>query len=118
MDGIFEFEKWKKEMKKGLVEMCILALLNSKEMYGYEISKELGRLSNGVLSIEEGTLYPLLRRLEMKKLIKGEWKIIEGKARKYYRILSLGREVLKDMAKFWSSLIDSVNKIFERGGLL
>ena len=113
MSVFFEFDKWKKEIKKGLIEMCILALLKNKRMYGYEISKALSRISKGILSIDDGTLYPLLRRLESKKLILGEWSFIQGKARKYYRLQSLGIEVLKDMEDFWIQITESVNLILQ-----
>nr|MDO8044152.1 PadR family transcriptional regulator [Candidatus Baldrarchaeota archaeon] len=111
MDGVFEVEKWKKEIRRGVIEMCILSLLSTKEMYGYEISKMLTKLSDGILSVEEGTLYPLLRRLEEKRYIKGEWRFKEGKARKYYNILPLGLEVLNQMKAFWLKLVNAVDTI-------
>jgi len=111
MNGFFEAENWKKEIRRGVIEMCILSLLSSKEMYGYEISKMLNKLSNGILGVEEGTLYPLLRRLESKKYIKGEWRIKEGKARKYYKILPLGIEVLNQMKAFWLKLVNAVDMV-------
>ena len=111
MNGVLEFETWKTEIRRGIIEMCILSLLGTREMYGYEISKTLSEISGGILNVEEGTLYPLLHRLETKKLIRGEWKIVQRKARKYYRILPLGLEVLSEMIDFWKTLSEAVDRI-------
>jgi len=116
MNGILEIETWKTEIRRGLIEMCILSLLSKKEMYGYEISKTLSSISNGILYVEEGTLYPLLRRLENKRYIRGEWQIRGGKARKYYKIMPQGLEVLALMKSFWGDLVNAVNKIVFVGG--
>ncbi len=116
MNAQSEIESWKTEIRRGLIEMCILALLSNKEMYGYEISKTLSSISDGILYVEEGTLYPLLRRLENKRYIRGEWQIREGKARKYYKIMPRGLEVLALMKSFWMDLVDAVNKIMFMGG--
>ena len=110
MDGS-ETIKWQIELKRGIIEMCILALLSRKEMYGYEISKALDKLGEGILSIEEGTLYPLLRRLERRGYIKGEWKIVGEKARKYYTITPRGLSVLVRMRSFWRKMVESVNLV-------
>ncbi|MHA1616774.1 MAG: PadR family transcriptional regulator [Candidatus Njordarchaeales archaeon] len=112
MDDV-DIDTWKTEIKRGIVEMCILALLSKKEMYGYEISKTIKQLSSGFLTIEEGTLYPLLRRLEGKGYIRGEWKIVHDKARKYYKITSLGLQVFAEMRSFWKKLSSIVNNIVE-----
>ena len=90
--------------------MCILMLLSKKEMYGYEISKTLRHFGSS-LHIEEGTLYPLLRRLEQRGYIIGEWKITCGRARKYYRISQKGRIILNEMLKFWNDLVKTVNML-------
>ena len=108
-----DIEGWKTEIKRGLIEFCILALLWRGEMYGYEISKQLSSLTNGLLEVEEGTLYPLLRRLENKGYIKGAWRIRGGKARKYYSLQPRGIRALIAMKNFWLSLVDAVNKIVE-----
>ena len=115
MDGSLDIETWKTEIRRGLIEMCILTLLSQKEMYGYEISKTLSSISNGVLYVEEGTLYPLLRRLENKRYIRGEWRIREGKARKYYVVLPRGLEVLSSMISFWKTLVNAVDNILSGG---
>ncbi|MHA1593225.1 MAG: PadR family transcriptional regulator [Candidatus Baldrarchaeia archaeon] len=115
MSESFEDDAWKKELKRGILEMCILSLLSTREMYGYEISKELDALSGGILRIEEGTLYPLLRRLEERGYLKGEWRYREGKARRYYKITPRGMDVLRKMRAFWAVLITVVNNILYGG---
>jgi len=110
-----ELEKWKVEIRRGLIEMSILSLLSKREMYGYELSKSLNEITKGVLSVEEGTLYPLLRRLENKKYIRGEWKFVNEKARKYYRITPLGLEILHNMKEIWQAIVAAVEKILSGG---
>jgi len=110
MDDV-NIENWKTEIRRGLIEMCILALLRRREMYGYEISKTLRQMTNGALYVEEGTLYPLLRRLENKGYIKGDWRIREGKARKYYELRPKGLIILKAMTDFWFKVSDAVYKV-------
>ena len=107
--------KWRREIRRGVIKMCVLALLSKKEMYGYEISKALSLYGNGALFVKEGTLYPLLRRLEDDGHIVGEWRLVSGKARRYYRITKRGVEVLGLMREFWLKLRDSVDKIFGLG---
>ena len=106
-------ENWKTEIRRGLIEMCILALLRRREMYGYEISKTLRLITNGTLYVEEGTLYPLLRRLENKGYIKGDWRIREGKARKYYELRPKGLITFEAMRDFWFKVKEAVSKVLE-----
>ncbi len=112
MDEV-NIESWRTEIRRGLIEMCILALLRRKEMYGYEISKTLRQITNGTLYVEEGTLYPLLRRLENKGYIKGDWRIREGKARKYYELRPKGLVTLEAMIDFWVRVKDAVSRVLE-----
>ncbi len=107
--------KWRREIRRGVIKMCVLALLCRKEMYGYEISKALSLSGNSVLYVKEGTLYPLLRRLEEDGYVVGEWRLVGGKARRYYRITHKGREVLYLMREFWDKLRDAVDNIFHGG---
>jgi len=117
MSGSLGVGKWKREIRRGVIKMCVLALLSKKEMYGYEISKALSLYGNGVLFVKEGTLYPLLRRLEDDGYVVGEWRLVSGKARRYYRITRRGIEVLTLMKDFWLKLRDSVDKIFGLGDM-
>ncbi len=104
--------KLPRELKKGLIELGILAVLFRGRKYGLQIIKELDKLSNGFLKIKEGTLYPALHRMEARGLVKGEWKIIEGGIpRKYYVLTENGREEYERAKKTWNALVKSMRKI-------
>ena len=104
---------WSSELKRGVIELCILSLLRNNEMYGYEIAKKLRVLTREVLSVEEGTLYPLLKRLESKGWLSVEWKIVGGRPRKYYKLTQLGMVAFERMRFYWDILVREVNKILE-----
>ena len=104
---------WSTEIRRGVIELCIMALIDKKEMYGYEIAKRLRALTSEILSVEEGTLYPLLRRLEKKGWVQGSWVIIEGRPRKYYKLTEQGKIALEKMKFHWNLLVKEVNKIIE-----
>lgn len=106
---------WRSELKRGVMEMCIMKLIEKEELYGYEIAKTLRTLTKDILNIEEGTLYPLLRRLEDRGWITGDWKIYRGRARKYYRLTPLGKRALHEMVNFWWVLVEEVSKIIGGG---
>lgn len=79
----------------GLIEIIILALLSNKEMYGYIIKSELYKRSNGVFKIKEGSLYGPLYRMQQRNLISSHREQVEGKRfRNYYRIEESGKEYL------------------------
>ena len=91
-----EFMKINKELLKGSTTVLILSILNRKDMYGYEMIKEIDLLSKGIFSFKEGTLYPILHNLENASYIESYWDdSSSGRKRKYYKITELGREVLK-----------------------
>lgn len=111
MEHNIEIGVWNSELKRGVIELCILALLKEKEMYGYELAKRLRVLTKDVLSVEEGTLYPLLRRLESKGWLSVEWKIVDGRPRKYYHLTKSGEIVFQKMRLNWELLVSEVNNI-------
>ena len=81
----------------------ILTILSSKESYGYEIIQEIKSLSDGKLTWAEGSLYPVLHKLEKRKLIKSSWKIADTKRkRKYYKLTSLGKKELAKEKENWT----------------
>lgn len=87
MDAIFE--RFETEVKRGVMQVAVMCLLE-RERYGYEIIKSL---KDAGLGVEEGTLYPILRRLEDEKLLASRW-VTEGpRPRKYYSITEYGREI-------------------------
>lgn len=92
------------ELLKGSMITLVLKALAKRQMYGYEIMKELGRLSGGEIDVKEGTLYPILHQLETDKAIESEWTEGVGeRKRKYYRLTRKGRALLKEKASQWES---------------
>jgi DNA-binding PadR family transcriptional regulator len=96
------FDRFETEMRRGVMQIAVICLLD-KEEYGYGIIKSL---NNSGLKVEEGTLYPLLRRLEKDKLLSSRWETNGSRPRKYYIITRFGKEIrlkwinsFKDLSK-------------------
>jgi PadR family transcriptional regulator PadR len=90
------FDNWTVQVRKGLLELCILNALADKERYGYELVKTLVAIPG--LGVTEGTLYPLLSRLRMQGLITSRLEeSSEGPARKYYSLTAGGRKIMGAM---------------------
>lgn len=101
-----------KELLKGSTNTLILTLLSRKQMYGYEIIKELEILSNGLFEMREGTLYPILHALEEGGQVESKWVGAEGsRQRKYYSITKTGRGLLKEKKEEWFSFKTAVDSI-------
>ncbi|WP_211227735.1 PadR family transcriptional regulator [Shimazuella kribbensis] len=79
------------------MQLLVMVLLQ-ESMYGYQIVRELEKRN---YIIEENTLYPLLRRLNNKKILQSNWEIVEGKPRKYYQISEDGKKVLEKLIDIW-----------------
>ncbi|HCT63860.1 MAG TPA: PadR family transcriptional regulator [Lachnospiraceae bacterium] len=110
--------KISKELMKGSTSSLILSLLNRKQMYGYEMIKEIERRSDGVFSFKEGTLYPILHSLEFEDMIESYWDDNEGnRKRKYYRITKKGQSHLKEKEEEWTVFRKSVEKVLWEGSI-
>lgn len=83
-----------RDLNRGTVGALVLKLLSERTMYGYELVRAAETRSQGVFAWKEGTLYPVLHKLENSGLIAGEWRLEGAKPRKYYTISRRGREVL------------------------
>ncbi len=104
--------KINKELLKGSTTILILSILNRKDMYGYEMIKEIEDRSQGVFSFKEGTLYPILHGLEHENFIESYWDLGEGKRkRKYYRITESGKRILEEKEKEWKLFSNTVNEV-------
>ena len=105
-------QEWVAELKKGSIQLCLLALLSKERKYGFQIIAELRGLSDGFFDLKEGTLYPALRRLEKKGLLESEWvERDEGVPRKYYRLTEDGRKALEEAKSVWRRMRDSCDKV-------
>ncbi len=102
-------EKTKAQMRKGVLEYCILFIINEKEVYASDI---IQKLKEAKLIVVEGTLYPLLTRLKNDGLLSYRWEESKsGPPRKYYEITESGINFLKDLDLGWNELVEAVNKI-------
>ncbi|MBE6072748.1 MAG: PadR family transcriptional regulator [Clostridium butyricum] len=101
----------KSQFYRGTLEGCILKIINDDEVYGYEIAEKLKKY--GLNEVSEGTIYPLLLRLEKNGFVNSIKKESSfGPKRKYYTLSNLGIEELNYFYNNWQELRDSINKIF------
>lgn len=107
--------KYEKQMKKGVLEMLVLKLLAGEEKYGYQILSELKEVGDGMFSMKEGTLYPILYRMEEEGLVTNYWSTPQGKevSKKYYRITPKGEETLEEVVALWGAFSANVNAIIQ-----
>lgn len=103
--------KYVQQFKKGSLEMILLALIGRKETYGYEIITELNNRASVLGYAKEGTVYPILYRLQEAGLIRYRLApaAANGGSKKYYSITSKGKEALRELIMFWASYTDCVN---------
>ncbi|MDP6054343.1 MAG: PadR family transcriptional regulator [Candidatus Latescibacteria bacterium] len=103
------FEKLRLELRRGAIVLAVLAQLR-KEHYGYSLRKAL--ISLGI-EIDEGTLYPLVRRLEKQGLLWSEWREEDKRQKRFYRISEIGEDVLNRLTKEWSHLNSRISTMLE-----
>lgn len=102
-------ENTKAQMRKGVLEFCILSVLKEKDAYTSEI---LDTLKNAKLLVVEGTVYPLLTRLKNDGLLSYRWEeSTSGPPRKYYGLTEIGSAFLKELNSTWIELSDAVSEI-------
>jgi len=101
-----------RELKKGSAELMILSLLEARARHGYEISKLIEARSDGVVSFNIASLYPLLYRLEKRGWIQGRWVEKAGqRRRRYYKLTPDGKKVLKAQKSGWQAFVEAINRI-------
>ena len=103
--------KLRLELRRGIVVLAVLSQMDTAR-YGYSLIQQLAQQG---LDIEEGTLYPLLRRLEQQGLLVSEWEVGEVRPRKYYRISPAGREVLAALSAEWFEMVKVMRAMLEGG---
>lgn len=104
-----KLENTKAQMRKGILEFCILSILDKKEAYPSEI---IDALKNAKLIVVEGTLYPLLTRLKNAELLTYRWEeSSSGPPRKYYSLTKMGAAFLEELASTWNELNEAIIKI-------
>jgi PadR family transcriptional regulator PadR len=104
-----------RELKRGSLELIVLHLLDGGEAYGYEIVSKLTAETNGALEVTDGTLYPVLYRLERAGFVSVRWETPErGVPRKYYRLTDPGREELARLTHEWTSFARAMARLLRQ----
>ena len=104
-----DFENAKVQMRKGILEYCILHIISRGEIYASDMLEEL---TAAKIMVVEGTLYPLLTRLKKAGLLDYKWvESVSGPPRKYYVLTENGKEFLDNLKLSWGELLESVTKI-------
>lgn len=105
------------QIRKGSTEVLILTLLAERPMYGYEMARALAEHSNGYFEMKEGLLYPTLHRMQQSGWLTSDWKVVEGRRRKYYSLTPLGKEMLGEQAAEWNVFVEKLQAFLRANGL-
>src|SRR5215211_7835408 len=101
-----------RELKRGSIEVLILALLEQRQRHGYEISQLIEERSNGTITFHTASLYPTLYRLEDRGLIEGRWVERAGqRRRRYYKLTRTGRQTLASQRGVWDTFFVALNRV-------
>lgn len=104
-----------RELRRGSLELAVLHVLSWGEAYGYEIVTKLVGRTNGALDITDGTLYPILYRLEAAGLVNVRWETLKrGVPRKYYQLTKAGRSELARLTQEWSAFADAMTRLLRQ----
>lgn len=105
-----------RELKRGSLELIVLHLLSGREAYGYDIVTTVSDRTHGALQITDGTLYPVLYRLERAGLVDVRWDTpTRGVPRKYYRLTKAGRTELSTMKEEWTTFATAMASLLDDG---
>jgi DNA-binding PadR family transcriptional regulator len=103
-------DKMRGELRRGVLVLAVLASLKQPH-YGYSLRKQL---QDAGIDIDEGTLYPLVRRLAEQGLLDSEWQQAEGRERRYYQLSVLGSELLQQLSEEWQQLNGALGNLLEK----
>ena len=102
----------KRDLLPGVLDMLILRTLSVQSMHGYGIAQHLHRLSDAVITVEEGSLYPALQRMRQKGWIKAEWRQTPNNQRaRYYSITAAGRQQLGERETAFAELVAAIERV-------
>jgi PadR family transcriptional regulator, regulatory protein PadR len=102
------------DLLQGTLDMLILRTLIRGSMHGYAIAEHIQQVSDDVLKVEEGALYPALHRLELRGLLASEWGLSENNRRaKYYKLTAAGRKQLTEETAHWGRMTAAIARILE-----
>lgn len=97
------------------LDMLILSTLEKRDMYGYEFSKRIEKITSGRIVPKQGTMYPIIRELLEKNYISSYTELVNNKARVYYHLEDSGRDYLDKIKKEYYELVECINKIIDGG---
>ena len=104
-----------RELKRGSLELIVLHLLSPAEAYGYEIADKLSTETKGALAVTDGTLYPVLYRLERAGYVAVRWETPErGVPRRYYRLTDEGRAELQRLREEWTTFANAMTRLLKQ----
>lgn len=104
--------KERAELLQGTLDLLILRVLRAEQLHGWAISKRIRQLSDDVLEVNQGSLYPALYRLRDRGLIEGSWGISpEGRRARFYRLTSTGRQAVAAEHESWQLFTTAVNRV-------
>jgi transcriptional regulator len=102
----------KSDLPQGTLDMLILQVVSLGPIHGYGIAQRLQQISNDVLRVQQGSLYPALHRLENRNLLVAEWKPSDtGREAKFYRLTATGRRQLRDETANWARLAEAIRLV-------
>jgi len=104
-----QIQKLVQELRRGVIVLAVLSQLD-EEQYGYSL---MTRLDEQGMQVDQGTLYPLLRRLEDQKLLESNWRMETSRPRRYYILSDFGRKTLKEMTLEWSRIKTTVDDLLD-----
>ncbi len=102
-------ENMLQELRRGLIMLAVLSQLG-KQQYGYALLKLLAEKG---LAVDQGTLYPLLRRLETQGLLQSAWNVEEGRPRRYYLISTEGKKLLPQLKSEWEGMVAAMGRLLK-----
>jgi DNA-binding PadR family transcriptional regulator len=106
-------DTWESDVRRGLLRLLVLAVIKEAgSTFGYAIAESIRERTADQLIIQDGTLYPLLRRLEDQKLVRSTWNVSGDRPRKYYTLTTTGDTQLLAMLEFWNELVLSLDPLF------
>ena len=103
-------QKLIQEIRKGVIVLAVMSQLH-EEQYGYSLMK---RLEEQGMQIDQGTLYPLLRRLEDQSILDSIWRVETSRPRRYYKLNSHGEKILDDMSNEWFRIKKTIDELLEK----
>jgi len=101
-----------RELKRGSIEVLVLALLEERDRHGYELARLIDQRSDGAITFHAASLYPTLYRMEEKDLIEGRWVEKAGqRRRRYYKLTAAGKKALASQRGVWDTFFEALNRV-------